>query len=87
MLWYLHLAADAGVVVCAYEDAVEGIMTEAADGAGRFTEMILRPRATLASGADAGLAQRLHGTAHEKCFIANSVSFPIRIEPTIAVES
>src|SRR5437879_4557470 len=87
MLWYLHLAAEAKVVVCAYEDAVEGTMTEAAGGAGRFTEMILRPRVTLARGGDPALAQRLHGTAHEKCFIANSVNFPIRVEPTIAVES
>src|SRR6202051_5035805 len=70
MLWYLHLCADAGLVVRAYEDAVEGIMTEAADGAGRFTEMILRPRVTLARAADCGLARRLHATAHEKRFIA-----------------
>ena len=43
MLWYLHLAASAGVVVIAYEDSVEGTMIEAADGSGRFTEMSLRP--------------------------------------------
>jgi organic hydroperoxide reductase OsmC/OhrA len=87
MLWYLHLAADAGVVVIAYEDAAEGTMTEAAGGAGRFTEMMLRPRVRLARGADSALAHRLHETAHEKCFIANSVNFPIRVEPTITVES
>jgi organic hydroperoxide reductase OsmC/OhrA len=87
MLWFLHLCADAGLLVGAYEDAVEGIMTEAAGGAGRFTEMTLRPRVTLARGADCGLAQRLHATAHEKCFIANSVNFPIRVESTVTVES
>jgi organic hydroperoxide reductase OsmC/OhrA len=87
MLWYLHLCADAGVVVCAYEDAVEGTMSEAADGGGRFTEVILRPRVTLVSGADSGLAHGLHETAHQKCFIANSVSFPIRVEPTITHQS
>jgi organic hydroperoxide reductase OsmC/OhrA len=58
-------------------------MIEAADGAGRFSEMILHPRITLAAGSDPGLARRLHEPAHEKCFIANSVNFPIRVEPTI----
>jgi organic hydroperoxide reductase OsmC/OhrA len=87
MLWYLHLCGDAGVVVCAYEDAVEGTMTEAADGGGRFTEVILRPRVTLVSDADSGLAHRLHEAAHQKCFIANSVSFPIRVEPIITLQS
>ena len=87
MLWYLHLCAAAGLIVSAYEDAVEGTMSEAADGAGRFTEMTLRPRVTLAGGGDAALAQRLHAGAHEKCFIANSVNFPIRVEPTVTLES
>jgi organic hydroperoxide reductase OsmC/OhrA len=87
MLWYLHLCADAGVVVSAYEDAATGTMTQAADGAGRFTEVVLRPRITLIGGANSDLAHRLHQTAHDKCFIANSVNFPIRVEPTIAVES
>jgi organic hydroperoxide reductase OsmC/OhrA len=86
MLWYLHLCADAGVVVSAYEDSATGIMTQTADGAGRFTEVVLYPHVTLAGGANADLAQRLHQTAHDKCFIANSVNFPIRVEPTVTSE-
>jgi organic hydroperoxide reductase OsmC/OhrA len=76
MLWYLHLCADAGVIVTAYEDAAEGRMEETADGSGRFIEVVLRPNVTIAPGADAALAERLHARAHEKCFIANSVNFP-----------
>lgn len=86
MLWYLHLCAEAGIVVSAYEDPASGTMTEAAGGAGRFTEIVLHPRVALARGANSDLAQRLHRTAHEKCFIANSVNFPIRVEPAITVE-
>jgi organic hydroperoxide reductase OsmC/OhrA len=86
MLWYLHLCADAGIIVQAYEDNAEGSMTLTADGAGRFTEVLLRPNIRLAAGADADQAKRLHAGAHEKCFIANSVNFPIRVEPTILVE-
>ena len=77
MLWYLHLCADAGVTVTAYEDAAEGRMEETADGSGRFTEVVLHPNVTIAAGADGALAERLHARAHEKCFIANSVNFPI----------
>jgi organic hydroperoxide reductase OsmC/OhrA len=77
MLWYLHLCADAGVTVTAYEDSAEGRLEERADGSGRFTEVVLRPNVTIAAGADTALAERLHAKAHEKCFIANSVNFPI----------
>src|SRR5215467_10599570 len=66
-LWYLHLCADAGVVVTAYEDHAEGIMVEEDGGEGQFESVVLRPRVTIAAGSDAGLAQRLHKLAHENC--------------------
>jgi organic hydroperoxide reductase OsmC/OhrA len=85
MLWYLHLCADAGVTVTAYEDSAEGRMEESANGSGRFTEVVLRPTVTIAAGANAALAERLHTNAHEKCFIANSVNFPISYTALILV--
>ena len=84
-LWYLHLCSDAGVVVTAYEDHAEGVMAEEAGGEGQFESVTLRPRVTLASGADAELARRLHEPAHAKCFIARSVNFPVACEPQIVV--
>jgi organic hydroperoxide reductase OsmC/OhrA len=81
MLWYLHLAADAGVVVTAYSDAPEGIAEHGAGGAGRFCRATLRPVVTLAPGSDVTLAQSLHHRIHEVCFIARSVAFPVTIEP------
>jgi len=85
MLWYLHLCADAGVIVTAYEDAAEGHMQESADGSGRFTDVVLHPNVTIAAGGDAVLAERLHAQAHEKCFIANSVNFPISYAARVAI--
>jgi len=82
MLWYLHLCAQAGIVVLAYRDDAEGSMVEDAGGGGRFTRALLRPVATLAPGADAARARELHEEAHRLCFIANSVNFPVSIEPT-----
>jgi organic hydroperoxide reductase OsmC/OhrA len=84
-LWYLGLCAAAGVVVAAYEDDAEGVMLEEeAGGAGQFTAVVLRPRVTLAPGADRARAQALHATAHAKCFIARSVNFPVTVEATLA---
>jgi organic hydroperoxide reductase OsmC/OhrA len=84
MLWYLHLCSDAGIVVTAYEDEAEGTMTVDADGGGRFVEVVLRPRVTLADPARTDEARALHGPAHEKCFIASSVNFPVRTEGTFS---
>jgi organic hydroperoxide reductase OsmC/OhrA len=87
MLWYLHLCADAGVVVTSYEDRAEGTMAETEEGAGRFTAVVLRPRVTLKAGADLALAASLHERAHALCFIANSVNFPVRHEPAMRHEA
>src|SRR6201997_3979599 len=47
MLWYLHLCADAGVIVTDYTDAATGKMAEEANGSGRFTEIMLNPVVTV----------------------------------------
>jgi organic hydroperoxide reductase OsmC/OhrA len=85
MLWYLHLCATSGVVVTGYVDAAEGTMAEDADGAGRFTEAVLRPQVTVAGTDMIDSATALHKEASAKCFIANSVNFPVRHEPTVTV--
>lgn len=81
-LSYLALCARDGVGVVAYEDRAHGKM-EHKDGAIRFVDVLLRPRVTLAAGADRGKALALHVKAHHGCFIANSVNFPVRNEPEL----
>ncbi len=83
LLWYLHLCAEAGVVVTEYSDDAYGIMAETADGAGHFTEVILRPHVTVAASDMIETAMSLHSQASAKCFIARSVNFPVRHEPVI----
>ncbi len=83
LLWYLHLCADAGVVVVEYVDAAEGTLVVNEDGGGRFTEVILRPEATITRAEDVQAALELHREAHRLCFIANSVNFPVRHVPTV----
>ena len=82
MLWYLHLCAEAGVIVTSYADDAAGAMAENDDG-GQFTEVVLRPRVTVASAEMIETATALHAEANAKCFIANSVNFPVRCDPVI----
>jgi organic hydroperoxide reductase OsmC/OhrA len=81
MLWYLHLCADAGIVVTHYIDHAHGEMEERRDG-GHFTSVVLQPRVTITSPGQLATATGLHEAAHRACFIASSVNFPVRCKPT-----
>src|SRR5512132_252863 len=87
MLWYLHLCAAAGVNVVGYRNDPLGTMVEDADGSGRMTGVVLRPRIAVYAGADRERATTLHAGAHRASFIANSVKSPIGREPTITAEA
>ena len=82
MLSYLHLCAVNDIVVTDYHDEPHGTMQEFENGAGEFTHVVLRPKVTIASG-DRNKAEKLHHEAHQMCFIANSVKFPVEVEPEI----
>lgn len=83
-LSYAALCARKGVRVTAYEDDAVGIMSRG-EKTFHFTDVLLRPRVTIAPDSDAALARDLHHRAHDECFIAASVNFPVRHEPTIIV--
>ena len=86
MLWYLHICADAGVVVLDYIDNAEGKMIQTTNGAGYFTEVILNPVVIVADKSMINKANELHKKAQEFCFIANSVKFPVYHRP-MAIEA
>lgn len=78
LLWFLHLCSEAGVSVVDYSDHAKGFMEETTDGGGRFTEVVLHPTVTVADRSMVAKVDALHEAAHHKCFIANSVNFPVR---------
>ena len=86
LLWYLHLCAEAGVSVVDYRDRATGKMSEAKNGSGRFTEVILQPEVTVSVDSSIERAEQLHHEAHKFCFVANSVNFPVRCQPSIVRE-
>ena len=83
MLWFLSLAASGGFRVDDYTDDALGVMGKNAAGRIAMLSVTLRPRVRfsgerLPSRADIA---HLHHRAHEECFIANSVTTEVRIEP------
>ena len=84
LLTYLAEAARAGVLVVGYSDEASGTM-QMHEGKMRFTDVSLRPQVVIAQGGDPALAQRLHEKAHEHCFIASSVNFPVSCDARVSV--
>ena len=85
MLWFLSLAAKAGLRVESYEDMAEGIMARNAEGKLAMIEVTLQPEVRFASETPCNAAQfqALHHSAHDACFIANSVLTQIRPRPKL----
>lgn len=82
LLSFLAVAARARIDVLDYEDAAVADMPEG-DPPMRITAIRLRPRITVASGTNLEQVQRLVEIAHKECFIANSLTAAMDVEPTI----
>jgi organic hydroperoxide reductase OsmC/OhrA len=82
MLWYLHFCSENKITVTHYTDQPTATMQEETNGAGKFTEAVLHPQVTISNG-DAGLAHALHDKAHEFCFVAQSLNFPVKCDAAI----
>lgn len=85
MLWYLHLCAEAGIIVVDYTDNATGIMTETSNGGGKFKEVTLYTIVTVTEESMREKADQLHQKANELCFIANSVNFPVYHKATTKI--
>ncbi len=86
MLWFLHLASAAGIVVTAYRDSASGVMKTNPDGSGEFTSVTLSPSVVITSASHVEQARALHGKVGDMCFIARSVKVPIYHEVTVIAE-
>ena len=90
LLSFLAVAARARIDVLEYEDAAHGVMPDEPRPV-RVTEIVLRPRivvrATLTRDADGAVTEarirHLCEVAHRECYIANSVTTDIQVEPAI----
>jgi organic hydroperoxide reductase OsmC/OhrA len=81
MLFFLSIAQQAGFIVNSYRDAAVGTMDRDANGKLAMTAIALRPVIAFEGrqpGADE-LAS-IHHSAHDKCYIANSIKAEVVIE-------
>ena len=74
MLWFLYLARERRLRVVSYSDDAVGHL----DGA-RITRVELRPRVEFEQDPGADVLAELHHGAHERCFLAASVNFPVEV--------
>ena len=85
LLWFLSLAGRAGWVVDDYRDDAVGVMTHNAAGRIAITQVTLRPCVRFGGDRRPTPEQHaaLHHQAHERCYVANSVSSEVRCEATL----
>ena len=82
MLFFLDFARRGGFAVESYVDEAGGELGKLADGRMAMTSVTLRPKVTWSGEApDAGAIANFHHRAHEACFIANSVTTEVLVEP------
>jgi organic hydroperoxide reductase OsmC/OhrA len=87
MLWYLVLCAKEGIIVTGYVDRASGTLVETPDGSGHFEEVMLHPHVTITNADQIERAIALHERAHDLCFVANSVNFAVRADPTVVTNA
>jgi organic hydroperoxide reductase OsmC/OhrA len=82
MRFFVDFSRRAGFVVDSYVDEAEGVLEKRPDGKFAMTRVTLRPRVSWGGNPpdDAAIAD-LHHRAHEACFIANSVTTEVAVEP------
>lgn len=81
MLTFFYLAGQEGLTVTDYADTPVATLETYPDGSGNITDVVLKPRVSVKPGFS-GDIEALHERAHELCFIARSVNFPVRHEVT-----
>lgn len=83
MLWFLAIAGKKRFVVDEYVDDAIGILEKNADGKMAMTQVSLRPKVTFSGDKQPTSDEQnaMHHQAHDACFIANSVTTKVNVEP------
>lgn len=85
LLSFLAVAARARVDVVSYADHAEAVMPED-DQPVRITTITLQPQIRVRGDVDEDRLRHLCEVAHRECFIANSLTSEVRVEPTFSIE-
>ncbi|MBK8764592.1 MAG: OsmC family protein [Burkholderiaceae bacterium] len=82
-LTFMAVASKSGATVLSYRDSGSGRLAMK-DGRMRYVEVILRPAVELADPVHMARLATFHDKAHANCFMANSVNFPVLVQPPAA---
>lgn len=82
-LTFLAVATKSGATVLSYSDEASGSLGKKENGKTGFVSVTLRPKVRLADPAHADRLAAFHDKAHRNCFMANSVNFPVNVEPDL----
>jgi organic hydroperoxide reductase OsmC/OhrA len=82
MLFFLSIAAKRGHTVDSYSDNAIGVLGKNAQGKPAMTRITLRPQIVFAGTALPGAdeLEAIHHEAHDKCYIANSLTAEVIVE-------
>ena len=83
MLTFVDMAKKAGFRIDRYYDKAAGVMAKNGSGKLAITRVTLRPEVAFSGDRLPTWAEldELHHRAHEECFIANSVTTEVTVEP------
>lgn len=84
LLSFLAIAARARIDVTDYRDDAEARMSHD-DGPARIASITLRPAILVGPGPGLARVERLVRLAHDECYVANSLSTPVTVEPVITL--
>ena len=84
LLSFLTIAARARVQVLEYDDRAEAEMPED-DKPMRLTKITLRPRIVVGPDVKEERILKFTEMAHKQCYIANSLSTEVAVEPTVEI--
>lgn len=84
MLTFIYMCAMKNLIVDQYVDDAVGKLGKNSAGKMALTEVTLHPKVTFSgTQPDHALLDELHHKAHEQCFIANSVTTEVKVEPVV----
>jgi organic hydroperoxide reductase OsmC/OhrA len=83
MLTFLAIAENSKVPLVSFSSTAKGKLEKVAGGNFQITEIVVKPRAVLASANDLGRVPRILEKAKENCFVSNSIKSAIKLEPEI----
>jgi organic hydroperoxide reductase OsmC/OhrA len=86
MLTFVSFAQSKKLEFVAYESAAEGLLANV-DGKYRIVEVSVRPTLILSSEADIAAARTIMAEVKANCFISNSITADVKLDPQFRMAS